>query len=193
MSTQPLERKRKTKFENTIENIVFKGSSRLLLIFTFIMFGSLMIYGIVGIKEFIHYIQKFNVMTREGAMLVFLEMVDLFLIAALGKIMIAGGYHSYISKNHNHPDEKIGSGMLKVKLATALIGVTSISLLNKSIQISLKETILWEELYKLGYIHGWFLAGALVVSIIDYLHQKTEIQIEQNGLKNRNLEDGKKG
>ena len=162
-----------------------------------LLIGALAIYMIVDVKEFIHYAQHFKTLSKESATLTIIEMIDLAMIAALCKMIITGGYNSFVSKSHGYPDENIGSGLLKIKMATSLIGVTSISLLAKSINLSVLNPnvppISWDELYKLGFIHILFLVGAIVLSFVDHLHLKTEIQLEQNHIRGQNLENGVKG
>ncbi len=185
--------KNKPPIVKFIETIIF-GTRWLLLPFYFILIGALAIYMIVDIKEFIHYATSIGGLTKETATLTVIEMIDLAMIAALCKMIVTGGYNSFISKHHGYPDENIGSGLLKVKMATSLIGVTSISLLAKSIHIAVLKPgitpITWDDLYKLAVIHLLFLAGALVLSWVDYLHYKTEIELEKNHLNGANFEDG---
>jgi len=158
--------------------------------------GALAIYMIVDVKEFVHYAQHFSLLTKEGATLTLIEMIDLAMIAALCKMIVTGGYNSFISKDHGYPDENVGSGLLKVKMATSLIGVTSIALLAKSINISVlnpdAKPITWDDLYKLGFIHVLFLVGALVLAYVDHIHLKTEIELEKTHLRGKNLENGVK-
>jgi len=160
-----------------VEKLLF-NSRWLLLPFSLVLLLSLVVFAIVDIKEFIHYLEMIPTLSKETATLVFIEMVDLYLIAALGKMIITGGYNSFISKKHGYEDENIGSGLLKVKLATSLIGVTSIALLDKSIKIALikdtasAEYVSWDELYKLGFIHALFLTGAIILSFSDWIHAK---------------------
>lgn len=192
MSNQP-NKKTKNRFVKIIEKIIF-ATRWLLIPFYLILICALAIYMIVDVKEFIHYAQHFKFLSKEGATLTLIEMIDLAMIAALCKMIVTGGYNSFISKDHGYPDENVGSGLLKVKMATSLIGVTSIALLAKSINISVLNPnvppISWDELYKLGLIHVLFLLGAVVLSYVDHLHLKTEIELEANHLRGKNLENG---
>lgn len=185
--------KRKSKFVYYVEKIIF-ATRWLLIPFYLILMGALAIYMIVDVKEFIHYAKHFSLLTKEGATLTLIEMIDLAMIAALCKMIVTGGYNSFISKDHGYKDENVGSGLLKVKMATSLIGVTSIALLAKSINISVlnpnAKPISWDDLYKLGLIHVLFLLGALILAYVDYIHLKTEIELEKNHLRGKNLENG---
>jgi uncharacterized membrane protein YqhA len=55
------------------------------------------------------------------------------MIAIFVKMIITGSYHSFVDKNHGQPNESSSSGMLKVKLATSIMGVSSIHLLQSFI------------------------------------------------------------
>ena len=153
-----------------IENIIF--SSRWLLIpFYLGLFITMLVYTYVYISEICHLISEVTYLTKDIVLLTTLELVDIVMIANLVKMIITGSYNSFVDKSHGISGENISSGMLKVKMSTSLIGVSSIHLLQTFIN-SANET--WESLSKQLYIHGMFLIGALILSIIDYLHCKTE-------------------
>jgi hypothetical protein len=61
--------------------------------------------------------------------------------------------------------------MLKVKMGASLVGITSIALLQKSVEIS---TASWDDLKKLAFVHLTFLASVIILSVVDYLHEKSE-------------------
>ncbi len=140
---------------------------------------------LVDIREFIHYAQHFNDLSTDLATLSFIEMIDLAMIAFLGKMIITGGYNSFVSKDHGYKNENIGSGLLKVKIATSLVGVTAIALLKKSV---VADEINWDMLFKVGYIHILFLIGAMVLSYVDTSHQHTEVAEKEVELKRRELQ-----
>lgn len=112
---------------------------------------------------------------KDIAMLTFVELLDMAMIANLGKSIITGSYNSFISKNHGYANENITSGMLKVKTATSLVGITAIALLSKSIVMDI-AAVGWGTLYKLAFIHGVFLTSSLVLAYVDYLHETIEIK-----------------
>lgn len=100
-----------------------------------------------------------------------LEAVDVVMIANLVKMIITGSYNSFVSKEHTESTEKVGSGLLKVKMATSIMGVSSMHLLQSFISV---ETLNWDVIWKQIAIHGIFIVGAMFLAIIDYLHHKTE-------------------
>src|SRR5690349_20162730 len=69
-------------------------------------------------------------------MLVVLGLIDVVMISNLLVMVIVGGYETFVSRMnlHNHPDQPewlshVNASVLKVKLATAIVGISSIHLL----------------------------------------------------------------
>src|SRR5690606_29294914 len=69
-------------------------------------------------------------------MLVVLRLIDVVMIANLLIMVIVGGYETFVSRLYleGHPDQPewlshVNASVLKVKLATAIIGISSIHLL----------------------------------------------------------------
>lgn len=153
-----------------IEKIIF-NSKWLLLPFYLTLILALVVYTYFDLKEFIEYMIGFKSLNKETAMLTFVELIDMTMIANLGKMIITGSYNSFISKAHGYTGENVSSGMLKVKMATSLVGVTSIGILQKSIHI---ESVSWDLLYKLVFVHVVFLGSAIVLEVVDYMHLKSE-------------------
>jgi len=100
-----------------------------------------------------------------------LEAVDVIMIANLIKMIITGSYNSFVTKSHDETSEKVSSGVLKVKMATSIMGVTTIHLLQTFISA---KTIDWDLIYKQTFVHVVFMVGALVLATIDFLHSKSE-------------------
>ena len=99
-----------------------------------------------------------------------LEAVDIIMIANLIVMIITGSYTSFVSKEHNGKTEKTSSGLLKVKLATSIMGVASIHLLQTFIS---SQAINWDTVNKQIAIYGIFIIGSLALAVIDYLHEKS--------------------
>ena len=103
-----------------------------------------------------------------------LEAVDIVMIANLLVMIITGSYTSFISKKHNGEVEKTSSGLLKVKMSTSILGVTTIHLLKTFIECSNQVVPDWDLIYKQSFIHGMFIIGSLILAVIDYLHCKND-------------------
>jgi uncharacterized protein (TIGR00645 family) len=106
-------------------------------------------------------------------MLSVLGLIDVVMIANLLIMVIVGGYETFVSRLRlqGHPDQPewlshVNAGILKVKLATALIGISSIHLLKTFINASKHESqmMLWQVV-----IHVTFVASAIALAWIDRL------------------------
>ena len=114
-------------------------------------------------------------------MLTVLGLVDVVMIANLLIMVIIGGYETFVSRLdlEGHPDQPewlshVNAGVLKVKLATALIGISSINLLKTFIEVSTKavpdNTIMWQLL-----LHLTFVLSALLLAITDRISNQTAV------------------
>ncbi|HMV18229.1 MAG TPA: TIGR00645 family protein [Rhodocyclaceae bacterium] len=110
-------------------------------------------------------------------MLVVLGLIDVVMIANLLIMVIIGGYETFVSRLDldNHPDQPewlshVNAGVLKIKLSTAIIGISSIHLLKTFINAgNLPEhTIKWQVI-----IHVVFLLSALAMALVDKLMNQT--------------------
>lgn len=166
--------KNKNRITNTIERTLFFSKWMLIPFYVGLMFA-LVCFLVIDIKEVYHFIIHSNSLNKSEAMMFILELIDMAMIAALVRMIIIGGYTSFVNKYHHLEGEKTSSGVLKVKLGTALIGVSSINLLQTFISCTADKSITWDILQKQLVIHGAFLLGAIVLSIVDYLHVKAEM------------------
>jgi len=106
-------------------------------------------------------------------MLVVLGLIDVVMISNLLIMVIVGGYETFVSRLNlqSHPDQPewlshVNASVLKVKLATAIIGISSIHLLKTFINADnyTEKTLLWQTA-----IHLAFLLSALAVAAADRL------------------------
>jgi uncharacterized protein (TIGR00645 family) len=107
-------------------------------------------------------------------MLSVLGLIDVVMIANLLIMVIVGGYETFVSRLQlkGHPDQPewlshVNAGILKVKLATALIGISSIHLLKTFINPGTAEqnhTVFWQVI-----IHVTFVLSAIALAWIDRL------------------------
>jgi uncharacterized protein (TIGR00645 family) len=92
-------------------------------------------------KELLHLISGAASLTEESIMLVVLGLIDVVMISNLLMMVIVGGYETFVSRLNleGHPDQPewlshVNASMLKVKLAMAIIGISSIHLLKTFIE-----------------------------------------------------------
>ncbi len=104
-------------------------------------------------------------------MLVVLSLIDVVMISNLLIMVIIGGYETFVSRLdlEGHPDQPewlshVNANILKVKLATAIIGISSIHLLKTFISADSMsdKALLWQTI-----IHVTFIASAVAIAWID--------------------------
>jgi uncharacterized protein (TIGR00645 family) len=106
-------------------------------------------------------------------MLVVLALIDVVMISNLLIMVIVGGYETFVSRMNlqNHPDQPewlshVNASVLKVKLATAIIGISSIHLLKTFINA---ENYSEKLLISQTVIHIVFLLSAVAIAYTDRL------------------------
>ena len=104
-------------------------------------------------------------------MLSVLGLIDVVMIANLLIMVIIGGYETFVSRLNlqGHPDQPewlshVNAGILKVKLATALIGISSIHLLKTFIDVDkhTDKAVVWQVA-----IHLTFVVSAVFLAWIE--------------------------
>jgi uncharacterized protein (TIGR00645 family) len=106
-------------------------------------------------------------------MLVVLALIDVVMISNLLIMVIVGGYETFVSRLNlqGHPDQpewlsSVNASVLKVKLATAIIGISSIHLLKTFINAEhYSEKVLVAQ----TVIHITFLLSAMAIAASDRL------------------------
>ena len=110
-------------------------------------------------------------------MLVVLALIDVVMISNLLIMVIIGGYETFVSRMNleSHPDQPewlshVNASVLKVKLAMAIIGISSIHLLKTFINAGNYEikVLMWQTI-----IHVVFLMSALAIALTDRLLSAT--------------------
>jgi uncharacterized protein (TIGR00645 family) len=104
-------------------------------------------------------------------MLVVLALIDVVMISNLLIMVIVGGYETFVSRMglQGHPDQPewlshVNASVLKVKLATAIIGISSIHLLKTFINA---DNYTDKVLIAQTAIHITFLLSAIAIAYTD--------------------------
>jgi len=121
-------------------------------------------------------VDRLNIAERSKetvVMIIVLSLIDVVMISNLLIMVIVGGYETFVSRLRleDHPDQPewlshVNANVLKVKLATAIIGISSIHLLKSFISAGTlpTQTLLWQSI-----IHVIFLLSAIAIAVIDRL------------------------
>ena len=99
------------------------------------------VYVFLFIKELVYLVSDAANMSEQTIMLLVLGLIDVVMISNLLVMVIVGGYETFVSRLglQGHPDQPewlshVNASVLKVKLAMAIIGISSIHLLKTFIE-----------------------------------------------------------
>ena len=116
-------------------------------------------------------------------MLVVLGLIDVVMISNLLIMVIVGGYETFVSRMNlaSHPDQPewlshVNASVLKVKLAMAIIGISSIHLLKTFINAAAYDA---KTLIAQTGIHVVFLLSAVAIAYCDRIMTETQNQNKQ--------------
>ena len=171
----------RTRSQNALANLIFL--SRWLqapLYFGLIVAQGVYVYHFI--IELFHLIGEAPHIQEKEIMLTVLGLIDVVMIANLLIMVIVGGYETFVSRLRleGHPDQPewlshVNAGVLKVKLATALIGISSIHLLKTFIEIGTpavsEQAVLWQVV-----VHLTFVASALLLAWTDRISSVTAVE-----------------
>lgn len=127
--------------------------------------------------ELTHLVAKVGNLTESEVMLIVLGLIDVVMIANLLVMVIIGGYETFVSRldlagNPDQPEwlSHVNAGVLKVKLAVALISISSIHLLRTFINAEhVQDRVIMTQIA----IHGSFLISALAIAWTDRVMMQT--------------------
>ena len=138
------------------------------------------VYVYKFIKELTHLVLDAATFTEQQIMLIVLGLIDVVMIANLLVMVIVGGFETFVSRLNlaGHPDQPewlshVNASVLKIKLAMAIVGISSIHLLRTFIeagnlgspQAAFTETgIMWQTI-----IHSIFVVSAIGIALVDRL------------------------
>jgi uncharacterized protein (TIGR00645 family) len=131
--------------------------------------------ALAALVKSIGYKESFDITTLNETiiMLVVLALIDVVMISNLLIMVIVGGYETFVSRMNleSHPDQPewlshVNASVLKVKLATAIIGISSIHLLKTFINAANYDlkVLKWQTI-----IHVVFLLSAMAIAMTDRL------------------------
>jgi uncharacterized protein (TIGR00645 family) len=138
------------------------------------------VYVILFLKELWHLITHSFDFSEQQIMLVVLGLIDVVMISNLLVMVIVGGYETFVSRLNlkGHPDEPewlshVNASVLKIKLAMAIIGISSIHLLRTFIEAGnlgptgrstnyTEAGVMWQTI-----IHGMFILSAIGIAYVD--------------------------
>jgi uncharacterized protein (TIGR00645 family) len=159
--------------ERLIESIIL-ASRWLLVVFYLGLAVALAIYAFSFGKKLIEFVDKVMVLQDTDTILLMLGLIDAALVASLVVMVIISGYENFVSRfdqGEVHWLGKIDAGSLKVKVASTIVAISSIHLLQVFLNSSkyTSEQIMW-----LTIMHMAFVASAIFLAFIDKVMSETK-------------------
>jgi uncharacterized protein (TIGR00645 family) len=143
------------------------------------------VYVILFLKELWHLVLHSFDFSEQQIMLVVLGLIDVVMISNLLIMVIVGGYETFVSRLEleRHPDQPewlshVNASVLKIKLAMAIIGISSIHLLRTFIEAGslgsgktsyTEAGVMWQTI-----IHGLFILSAIGIAFVDWLGNQNQ-------------------
>lgn len=146
------------------------------------------VYVVQFMRELWHLITHLTEMGETEIMMLVLGLIDVVMIANLLIMVIIGGYETFVSKINieGHPDQPewlshVNANVLKVKLAMAIVGISSIHLLKTFIEVGglggprdkeiyTGDGVMWQVV-----IHCVFILSAVALAWIDKMSQSAHV------------------
>jgi uncharacterized protein (TIGR00645 family) len=141
------------------------------------------VYVYLFLHDLWHLITHARGFGEQQIMLVVLGLIDVVMISNLLVMVIVGGYETFVSRLglESHPDQPewlshVNAGVLKVKLAMAIIGISSIHLLRTFIESAAIGTpearVTINGVLLQTMIHAIFILSAIGIAYVDRLSQQ---------------------
>jgi uncharacterized protein (TIGR00645 family) len=140
------------------------------------------VYVVLFLKELWHLMLHAATFSEQQIMLLVLGLIDVVMISNLLVMVIVGGYETFVSRLRleGHPDQPewldhVNASVLKIKLAMAIIGISSIHLLRTFIEAGnlgtsatkyTETAVMWQTI-----IHFAFILSAIGIAFVDRLSQ----------------------
>ena len=162
------------RLELVIEAVIL-ASRWLLVLFYLGLALALAVYAVVfGSKLYEFITHAFN-LDDADAILKMLGLIDAALVASLVVMVIISGYENYVSRFDDdgavHWLGEIDAGSLKIKVASTIVAISSIHLLQIFLNVGSQtgEQLMWYTI-----IHLAFVVSALFLAFIDRIGAQTK-------------------
>ena len=161
--------------ERLIESIIL-ASRWLLVVFYLGLAVALAIYAFSFGKKLVEFVSVVMVLEDTDTILKMLGLIDAALVASLVVMVIISGYENFVSRFDQGEDEvhwlgKIDAGSLKVKVASTIVAISSIHLLQVFLNSAkyTSDQIMW-----LTIMHMAFVVSAIFLAFIDKVMSETK-------------------
>ena len=161
--------------ERFVEGIIL-GSRWLLVLFYLGLAAALALYSLTFANKLYEFASHALQVDEAESILKILGLIDAALVASLIVMVIISGYENFVSRFDNGENEltwlgKIDAGSLKVKVASTIVAISSIHMLQAFLNAGGHTS---NELMWLTIMHITFVISALFLAYIDRLMSHTK-------------------
>ena len=163
------------KLEHLVESVIL-ASRWLLVVFYLGLTIALGLYAVSFLRKLYDFTTKVLVVEETDAILKMLALIDAALVASLVVMVIISGYENFVSRFDNADSEvsflgKIDAGSLKIKVASTIVAISSIHLLQIFLNIAsyTDNQVMW-----LTIMHMACVFSALFLAYIDRVMSMTK-------------------
>ena len=160
------------RIEIFIENIIL-ASRWLLVVFYLGLAVALAIYAFSFAGKLLDFVMKVTSLDETETILKMLGLIDAALVASLVVMVIISGYENFVCRFDQADDVHwlgtIDAGSLKIKVASTIVAISSIHLLQVFLNLTKYTT---EQLTWFTVIHLAFVFSALFLAYIDKIMAK---------------------
>jgi uncharacterized protein (TIGR00645 family) len=161
------------KVEAWIESVLL-ASRWILVVFNFGLAAALAVYAVSFIFKFWKVVQGVFVLDESQMILAMLGLIDAALVASLILMVMISSYENYVSRLDNADVQlswlgKLDAGSLKIKVASSIVAISSIHLLQIFLNADHYDNIkiMWFLL-----LHLTFVVSALLLGVLDRITSK---------------------
>lgn len=159
--------------ELVVERIIL-SSRWILVIFYFGLAASLAVYGLSFAIKFVKIASEVMTASEEDMILAMLSLIDAALVASLIVMVMISGYENFVSRFDESDGEvafigKLDSGSLKIKVASSIVAISSIHLLQIFLNAGQYDTM---RLVLMTGIHLAFVISAVMLGLLEKIMSK---------------------
>ena len=154
--------------ELLVERIIL-SSRWILVVFYLGLVAALAVYAVSFLYKFVKVTKNVFVYDDAEMILAMLGLIDAALVASLILMVMIAGYENFVSRFDEAESDvsflgKLDSGSLKIKVASSIVAISSIHLLQVFLNASqyTETQIMWQVI-----MHVTFVVSALMLGVLD--------------------------
>jgi uncharacterized protein (TIGR00645 family) len=162
-----------SSIENFIERVIL-ASRWVLVVFNLGLAAALVVYAISFVFKFLKVTQNLFILDEDEMILAMLGLIDAALVASLLVMVMISSYENYVSRLDSAGVQlswlgKLDSGSLKIKVASSIVAISSIHLLQIFLNADQYDNakIMW-----FTFMHLTFVVSALLLGVLDRITSK---------------------